>query len=89
MTRQFPGTDEYGKVNADQAISVEQAIRCFTLGGAEALGAGYSKQFGSIQTGKSADMVILDHNLLEVPVTDIHNASVVSTIFMGREVYKQ
>ena len=60
VTRQMPGTDEYGTVNADQAISVEQAVRGFTLGGAEALGAGYSEQFGSIEAGKSADMIVLE-----------------------------
>ena len=43
VTRQMPGTDEYGTINVDQAISVEQAIRGFTLGGAEALGADYSE----------------------------------------------
>ena len=87
VTRQMPGTDEYGTVNADQAISVQQAIRGFTLGGAEALGAGYAEQFGSIEVGKSADMVVLDRNLLEIPVTEIHQTQVETTIFRGGVVY--
>ena len=88
VTRQMPGTDEYGTVNADQAISVEQAVRGFTLGGAEALGADYSELFGSIEAGKSADMVVLDQNLLEIPVTDIHKTEVQKTVFKGRVVYE-
>jgi len=88
VTRQMPGTDEYGTVNIGQAISVEQAIRGFTLGGAEALGAGYSEQFGSIEAGKSADMIVLDQNLLEIPETEIHKTSVHKTIFQGRVVYE-
>jgi hypothetical protein len=87
VTRQMPGTDEYGTVNAGQAISVEQAIRGFTLGGAEALGADYSEQFGSIEAGKSADMAVLDRNLLEIPETDIHKTEVEQTVFRGKVVF--
>jgi hypothetical protein len=87
VTRQMPGTDEYGTVNADQAISVDQAIRGFTLGGAQALGTGYSEQFGSIEVGKSADMVVLDRNLLEIPETEIHETEVEQTVFRGRVVF--
>jgi predicted amidohydrolase YtcJ len=87
VTRQFPGSDEYGTVNEGQAISVAQAIRGFTLGGAEALGAHYSRQFGSIEVGKSADMVVLDRNLLEISPGEIHQTEVEQTIFMGRVVF--
>ncbi len=87
VTRQMPGTNEYGTVNADQAISVEQAIRGFTLGGAEALGADYSEQFGSIEVGKSADMIVLNRNLMEIPETDIHKTEVLRTVFRGKVVY--
>ena len=87
VTRQMPGTDEYGTVNADQAISVEQAIRGFTLGGAEALGADYSEQFGSIAVGKSADFIVLNQNLLEIPETEIHMTKVDQTVFRDKVVF--
>jgi predicted amidohydrolase YtcJ len=89
VTRQMPGTDEYGTVNIDQAISVEQAIRGFTLGGAEALGADYSDQFGSIAVGKSADLIVLDRNPLEIPKTEIHETEVEQTIFRGKVVFNR
>ena len=89
VTRQVPEHPEYGTLNADQAISVEQAIRGFTLGGAEALGSGYAHDLGSIEVGKSADMVVLDRNPLEITVSDIHNTEVLTTVFMGREVYRK
>jgi len=89
VTRQMPGTDEYGTVNPDQAISVEQAIRGFTLGGAEALGADYSEQFGSLEVGKSADMIVLNQNLFEIPETEIHKTEVQKTIFKGEVVYQK
>ena len=88
VTRQVPGQPELGANNPDNAISVEQAIRGFTLGGAEALGGEYSDWFGSIEVGKSADMIILDQNLLEIPPTDIHQTEVQKTIFRGRVVYE-
>ena len=88
VTRKMPGTDEYGTVNAGQAISVEQAVRGFTLGGAEALGGDYSEQFGSIEAGKSADMIVLSQDLLEIAGTDIHRTEVQETIFRGKVVYQ-
>ncbi len=62
-------------------------IRGFTLGGAEALGADYSDQFGSIEAGKSADLIVLDRNLLEIPEKEIHATKVLKTIFKGEVVY--
>lgn len=87
MTRMVPGEPGYGSINADEAITVEQVIRGFTLGGAEALGGGYSDWFGSIEVGKSADMVVLNQNLLEIPETEIHKTEVQKTIFRGETVY--
>ena len=65
------------------AISAEQAIRGFTLGGAEGLGYKFSDVFGSIETGKSVDMIVLDRNLLEIDTSDIHKTEVVRTVFKG------
>jgi predicted amidohydrolase YtcJ len=44
---------------------------------------------GSIETGKSAAMIILNHNLFEIPATDIHETRIRRTIFKGRVVYEQ
>ena len=44
---------------------------------------------GSIVTGKSADMIILNHNLFEIPATDIHKTEVQKTIFKGMVVYQR
>ena len=89
VTRQVPGEPELGTINAANAITVEQAIRGFTLGGAEALGADYSDWFGSIEVGKSADLIVLDQNLLEIPTSDIHMTNVKRTIFRGEVVFEK
>lgn len=43
---------------------------------------------GSIEAGKSADMVIIDKNLFDVSNTDISKANVMMTIFRGEVVYQ-
>jgi hypothetical protein len=44
---------------------------------------------GSIEAGKAADMIVLDRNLFEIPVEDIGETRVLSTIFGGRIVYQR
>ncbi len=44
---------------------------------------------GSIEAGKWADMIVLNHNLFEIPATDIHKTEVKKTIFKGRVVYQK
>ena len=43
---------------------------------------------GSIETGKRADLIILDHNLFDIPATEINQAKVLLTLFDGQVVYK-
>jgi len=71
--------------NADEAITLEEAIRIYTLGGAYALLR--EDDMGSIETGKYADFIVLDRNLFEVPVDDIDSTEVLMTVFSGRVVY--
>jgi predicted amidohydrolase YtcJ len=42
---------------------------------------------GSIQVGKAADLVVLDRNLFEVPVKEIHRVRVLLTLLDGEPVY--
>lgn len=87
VTRRVPGQPELGVINPSNAISVEEAIKGFTLGGAQALGYDYAKEFGSIEEGKSADMIVLDRNILEIAKNDIHLTQVERTVFRGRTVF--
>ena len=43
---------------------------------------------GSIETGKQADMILLDRNLFEIPVTEISGVKVLKTVFGGEVVYQ-
>lgn len=56
----------HGETNwaPDEALSLEEAIRCYTLGGARALF--LEDRIGSIETGKLADCVLFNQNLLKL-----------------------
>ena len=43
---------------------------------------------GSIEVGKKADMVVLEKNLFDIPVTDIADTKVMMTLFEGKTVYR-
>jgi predicted amidohydrolase YtcJ len=43
---------------------------------------------GSIEVGKMADLIILDKNLFNIPVTEISKSKVLLTLFEGKEVFK-
>ncbi|UCE94826.1 MAG: amidohydrolase family protein, partial [Flavobacteriaceae bacterium] len=74
-----------GTVNPEEAITLEQAIYICTLGGAEVLGV--EDLLGSIDTGKFADMIVLDQNLFEIETNDIFGTEVLKTIVGGKVVY--
>ncbi|MEH6584189.1 MAG: amidohydrolase [Halioglobus sp.] len=72
--------------NASQAITLEEAIKVYTLWGAHALLA--EDNIGSIEAGKYADFVVLDRNLLEITIDDIDSTEVLKTVFSGKVVYE-
>ena len=70
-----------------QRISIEEAIKAYTLGTAYANFEEDSK--GSITVGKLADIVVLSTNLLEVDPAGLLDTKVIYTIVGGKVVYKQ
>ena len=71
----------------EQKISLEEAIKGFTLNGAYAEFAEDMK--GSIEPGKLADLVVLDRNLFKIRPEEIQKAKVRMTILGGEIVYKK
>ena len=68
-------------------VDLKQAIQSFTINAA------YQHNLddvtGSLEAGKSAEIVILDHDLESLDVYDIAGVKVVETIFQGKTVYHQ
>jgi predicted amidohydrolase YtcJ len=76
-----------GGWHPEQKITLEEAIKGYTINGAYAE---FSEQMkGTIEKGKMADMVVLDTDLFEASVEDILKTRVVMTIVGGRVVYEK
>jgi len=71
----------------EQKITVEEALRAYTRGGAFA--SFEDKERGVLAAGALADFVIIDRDLTRVPVEQIRNARVVLTAVGGRVVYER
>ena len=84
VTRQAPGGvgDALG---ASQKITLEQAIDLFTVNSARQKGK--SAELGTIERGMTADLIVIDQNPFEVPVTDLHKTRVLVTMIEGEIVY--
>ena len=85
VTRGIPGKPDVPKMSREQALTVEEAIVAYTINTAWSLL--LDDETGSIEEGKSADFIVLNHNLFEIPVTDIHETEVQKTLFKGEVVY--
>jgi hypothetical protein len=68
-----------------QNISLEEAIKAYTINAAYVMR--QENKVGSIEEGKEADLIILDRNIFEIPVSEIKNTIVKSTYLKGELVF--
>ncbi|MDX8467071.1 amidohydrolase [Mesorhizobium sp. VK23B] len=80
---EFPGASLW----PEQAIDVATALEIFAINSARAIG--LADTVGSIEIGKSADLIVLDRNVLETPAEDLADTKVLTTYFEGRVVYER
>ncbi|HEX8899421.1 MAG TPA: amidohydrolase, partial [Chthoniobacterales bacterium] len=71
----------------EQKISVEEAVRAYTVGSAFA--EFQEKGKGTITPGKLADLVILSRDIFRIEPVEIEKVRVLITIMDGRVVYEQ
>ena len=86
-TRQNAG-DKTGAIqpNKNERLDLASLIHGYTLGGAIQLK--MQDSIGSISVGKKADFVVLDKNLFESDIYNIHKIKVLQTILGGATVYQ-
>ncbi len=71
----------------EQKITVEQALRAYTTGGAYASFDETRK--GSLEKGKLADFVLVDRDLTRIPLEQIRDAHVAMTVVAGKIVFER
>ncbi len=71
----------------EQKITVEEALRCYTVNNAYAMFR--EKEIGKIAPGMLADIAVLSDNLFTIPAEKIEVAKVDITIFDGRVIYER
>ncbi|HAT1569459.1 TPA: amidohydrolase [Kluyvera cryocrescens] len=70
---------------ASEKMHREAMLQAYTLNAAKVIGR--DKEIGSIEPGKSADLVLFDRNLEKVSIEKLRDANVVWTMFAGKQVY--
>lgn len=70
----------------EEKISVEEAVRAYTIDAAYAAFEEDSK--GSIEPGKAADFAVLSENIFSIPPEEIINTKVTMTVFDGNIIHR-
>ncbi len=74
-------------VNPEQAISREEALRCYTVNNAWA---SFEEELkGSLEPGKLADLAVLDQDFFQVPDEQLKEITVALTMVGGKVVYEK
>jgi predicted amidohydrolase YtcJ len=85
VTRQDPENSSESVFIPEERILLADAVAAFTINAA------YTNHLddrtGSIETGKDADLIVLDQNLFEIAPEAISATRVLVTLFEGRQVY--
>ena len=86
VTRRDPINGGPQDAAAGEAITLPQAIAARTINSAYLDFA--EDKLGSIETGKLADFIVLDRNLFEIPIEDVSEAKVLTTVVEGKVVFQ-
>ena len=86
VTRETSDGKNPGGWIPEEKISVADAVRGYTTGGAYAEFA--EKDKGTLESGKLADLVVLDKDLFTIPADRLREARVVMTVVGGKVVYE-
>jgi predicted amidohydrolase YtcJ len=70
----------------EQKITVDEALRAYTAGGAYA--SFRERETGTIAPGMLADLTVIDRDLRVIPATEIREAKIARTIVAGKTVFR-
>lgn len=87
VTRQDMQGMPNGGWHKEQAMTLTEALRCFTLDAAWA--AHQEQSVGSLERGKWADFIVTDRDLFQVPAEEIGKIGVLQTWVGGKQVFRK
>lgn len=87
VTRRHPTGAIPGAQWPEEALPLERVLEIYTINGAR--GIRRDAETGSIEAGKSADMIVLDRNLFDIPPEDISETQVLTALFEGEVVHSK
>lgn len=87
VTRQTLDGKHPGGWAPQQKITVDEALKAYTWGGAYA--AAEESYKGTIAVGKLADLAMLDKDITKIPAAEIRNTKVLMTIVAGQVAYER
>ncbi|CAA0120043.1 N-substituted formamide deformylase [Halioglobus japonicus] len=73
------------RLNPDEAITIEQAVRAMTINGARQLR--IADEAGSLEAGKWADLLIVNRNPYDTPIHEIDRIKVLAVLLNGRVTF--
>lgn len=85
VRRQDPDAESGPVLGENQQIDLATAVDMYTRNAAFIMR--LEDKTGSIEVGKRADLIVLDRNLFDIPVTEINEARVLLTLMDGKTVY--
>ncbi|MGA2398025.1 MAG: amidohydrolase [Steroidobacteraceae bacterium] len=85
VTRTDHANQPPGGWHPEQAMTLVEALRAFTLNAAYA--EHQEKTLGSLEPGKWADFILVDRDLFKIPLADIWKIQVEETWLAGERVY--
>lgn len=71
----------------DELLTRQQALQALTINGARQMLV--EKERGSIETGKFADFILIDQDVLTCDTGELRNTRVMKTFFEGQEVFSR
>ncbi|MBM3630248.1 MAG: amidohydrolase family protein, partial [Alphaproteobacteria bacterium] len=86
VTRQPEGKPDHPVFLPEQRISVEDAVKGYTVNAAA--GAWRDRDTGTLSPAKYADLIVLDRDIFEVAPHDIAGTEVLLTMLAGKAVHR-